>query len=380
MIQHLLGVSYRAAMKLASATETASCTLKDGGRYESSHLLSILEDTIDAFDDLARHARRLGLETVDVLQRWTQEAILTKSRARLDLLLAEKHSDAEASHGLPNQLSQEEQKRPLEEDFFQELYIPVRNTAWPNSQYPTRAQYLPASATDTAHSSDSDAEASHGLAMLQAAEDDDRRRQSSHIRFSSSYESQRNSRQQHLLPQPDASDSDDYGSIDMASFGGGYDVGRMTYGGEPSVLAAGCDSENHNPASTLPATPEQQEPMTGKRSLGKLAKRAMLSEAVLAKVREIKAHEEAEKSMEDGSQSRKSSQRRESSASLLSNEADEEEAGAEDAGAEEAGEDDAGDDDANEDDADENDVDENDADVVELLKRWTRLDLAAAKY
>ena len=81
--------------------------------------------------------------------------------------------------------------------------------------------------------------------MLAMAEEDDRRRQSgssqlgnNQIRFSSGYGSTRSPRHQHLMPRNEASDSDDYGTVDMASFGGGYDV-HMTYGGDPTALAAG---------------------------------------------------------------------------------------------------------------------------------------------
>ena len=98
------------------------------------------------------------------------------------------------------------------------------------------------------YSSDSDAEAAAGLEMLRMAEEDDRRRQSTGSqfqRFSSGYGSQRSSRQQHLAPPQEASDSDDYGAVDMSSFGGGYDV-HMTYGGDPSVLAAGGDINGYD--------------------------------------------------------------------------------------------------------------------------------------
>ena len=106
------------------------------------------------------------------------------------------------------------------------------------------------------YSSDSDAEASQGLAMMRQAEEDDVRRHSnsSQIRFSSGYGSQRSSRQQPLLmPQPEASDSDDYGAVDMSSFGGGFDVGQMSYGGNPSVLAAGGEINGHD-AYSQPAS------------------------------------------------------------------------------------------------------------------------------
>ena len=92
-------------------------------------------------------------------------------------------------------------------------------------------------------SDESDAEAAQGLAMMRMAEEDDERARrhsgASQIRFSG-YGSQRNSRSQHLAPPQEVreSDSDDYGTVDMSSFGGGYDVG-MHYGGDPNVLAAG---------------------------------------------------------------------------------------------------------------------------------------------
>ena len=47
------------------------------------------------------------------------------------------------------------------------------------------------------------------------------------------------------MPHPEGSDSDDYGTVDMSSFGGGYDV-HMTYGGDPSVLAAGGDINGYD--------------------------------------------------------------------------------------------------------------------------------------
>lgn len=98
------------------------------------------------------------------------------------------------------------------------------------------------------YSSDSDAEATQGLAMMRMAEEDDAwRRQSggSQMRFSSGYGSQRTSQQQYLMPHREASDSDDYGGVDVSSYGGGYDV-HMTYGGDPSVLAAGGDINGYD--------------------------------------------------------------------------------------------------------------------------------------
>ena len=166
------------------------------------------------------------------------------------------------------QLSVEEQEALSQEDLFQQVENAVMATGRSGGHSPTisvsqpphdasrPASYAPSSPgvhrngsvvnghlspapPQETSSSDSDAEATHGLAMLQMAEEDDRRRStSSQIRFSSGYGSQRSSRQQHLMPPPEASDSDDYGTVDMSSFGGGYDV-HMTYGGDPSVLAAG---------------------------------------------------------------------------------------------------------------------------------------------
>ena len=87
------------------------------------------------------------------------------------------------------------------------------------------------------YSDESDVEAAQGMAMLQQAEADERNRQSSggQTRFSG-LGSQRNSRGPQQ--QGNASDSDDYGAVDMTSFGGGYDV-HLSYGGDPAQLAAG---------------------------------------------------------------------------------------------------------------------------------------------
>ncbi|KAK5170356.1 Rho guanine nucleotide exchange factor [Saxophila tyrrhenica] len=177
------------------------------------------------------------------------------------------------------ELSLEEQERLTQEDLFQQVESAVLNAgrttghspAISVSQPPTSGGTTPLFAPSSPHvyrsgsnangslspapadpqySSDSDAEASAGLAMLQMAEEEDvRRRQSagSQMRFSNGYGSQRSSRQQqHLMPQPEASDSDDYGGVDMSSFGGGYDV-QMTYGGDPSALAVGGEANGHDP-------------------------------------------------------------------------------------------------------------------------------------
>lgn len=92
---------------------------------------------------------------------------------------------------------------------------------------------------DTQYSSDSDVEATQGLAMMQLAEDEDARRQSGgdQSRFNG-YGSQRASRGALHAD----SDSDDYGAVDMSSFGGGPDNVHLTYGGDPSQLAAGGEA------------------------------------------------------------------------------------------------------------------------------------------
>ncbi|EMC94063.1 hypothetical protein BAUCODRAFT_36535 [Baudoinia panamericana UAMH 10762] len=86
------------------------------------------------------------------------------------------------------------------------------------------------------YSDDSDAEATQGLAMIQQAEEEERRQSSgSQLRFSN-YGSVRDSRQSQ--PQQSAgtaSDSDDYGGYDVSAFTG-PDV-QMSYGGnDPSQL------------------------------------------------------------------------------------------------------------------------------------------------
>lgn len=106
---------------------------------------------------------------------------------------------------------------------------------------------------DQAYSSDSDAEATQGLAMMRMAEEDDARRQSSgsQMRHSGGYGSQRNS-QTHRHTQREASDSDDYGAVDMSTFGGGYEV-PMTYADNPNQYPSGGayrpDLNGHDPYS-----------------------------------------------------------------------------------------------------------------------------------
>ena len=116
--------------------------------------------------------------------------------------------------------------------------------------------HLHPGAAEQQNSSDSDAEAAQGLAWMQEADADEARRRqsgSSQIRFSGGYGSQRGSQQvqQHLMPAPEASDSDDYGTVDMSSFGG-YDV-QMTYGGDPSTLAVGGDINGYDNYSQPPS-------------------------------------------------------------------------------------------------------------------------------
>ncbi|KAF2163200.1 hypothetical protein M409DRAFT_26244 [Zasmidium cellare ATCC 36951] len=86
------------------------------------------------------------------------------------------------------------------------------------------------------YSSDSDAEATQGLAMIAAAEAEDARRISSGSQvLTSNFGSQRAPRQ--YQRHPEASDSDINFGVDMSSITG-YDVG-LSYGGDPSQLAAG---------------------------------------------------------------------------------------------------------------------------------------------
>lgn len=118
-----------------------------------------------------------------------------------------------------------------------------------------RNGHLHPGAAEHLSGSDSDVEAAHGLAMMAMAEEDDlRRRQSggSNMRLSSGFGSQRASNNQYLTPYPEASDSDDYGGVDMGSYGGGYDV-QMTYGGDPSVLAVGGDINGYDAYSQPPS-------------------------------------------------------------------------------------------------------------------------------
>ncbi|EME45830.1 hypothetical protein DOTSEDRAFT_71505 [Dothistroma septosporum NZE10] len=91
---------------------------------------------------------------------------------------------------------------------------------------------------EAAYSSDSDAEATQGLAMMQMADEEDRRQSSgSQMRFGTSG-SLRMSRPQ-PPPPPEGSDSDGpaFAGADLSSFAG-YDV-PMSYGGGPAQLAAG---------------------------------------------------------------------------------------------------------------------------------------------
>ena len=105
---------------------------------------------------------------------------------------------------------------------------------------------------DAHYSSDSDAEAAHGLAMMQLAEEADARRQSSGNRSSFGTISGYQTRAQRQPQQPDVSDSEEFAGVDMTTFGGGYDV-QMTYGGDPSQLAAGGEVNGYGhsqPASS----------------------------------------------------------------------------------------------------------------------------------
>ncbi|KAF2482727.1 CNH domain-containing protein [Neohortaea acidophila] len=114
--------------------------------------------------------------------------------------------------------------------------------------------HLHPAAAEHVYSSDSDAEAAQGLAMMQMADEDEARRRQSgggQTRFGSGYASQRGSLPQPLPLPPEASDSDDYGAVDMTSFGG-YDV-HMAYGGDPSTLAVGGEMNGYNHYSQPPS-------------------------------------------------------------------------------------------------------------------------------
>lgn len=125
-------------------------------------------------------------------------------------------------------------------------FLPPTHSAPLSSRHDSRASrngtlnghlspVVPPNFQETHYSSDSDVEATQGLAMMRMAEEDDARRQSGgdQLRFTG-LGSPRDSRQQ----DPDDSDSDDFAGVDMTSFGGGHDV-HLTYGGDPSQLAAG---------------------------------------------------------------------------------------------------------------------------------------------
>ncbi|KAI7330875.1 hypothetical protein KC315_g5438 [Hortaea werneckii] len=115
------------------------------------------------------------------------------------------------------------------------------------------------------YSDESDAEAAQGLAMMQMAEEDDRRRQS----VSGSMGGQTRFNGYGSLRQPrstaagGASDSDDYGAVDVSALGGGYDVGAMSYGGDPSQLTVTSShpSENANGVEYTPPVSSQHSSM-----------------------------------------------------------------------------------------------------------------------
>lgn len=109
-------------------------------------------------------------------------------------------------------------------------------------------------------SDESDAEAAQGLAMMRMAEEDEVRRRSR--TGLSGYGSQRNSRPQHLSPHSaglgSESDENGYGTVDMSSFGGGYDV-QMSYGGtDPSQLTVGHEVNGYGAS---PAVSSQHSSM-----------------------------------------------------------------------------------------------------------------------
>ncbi|KAF2768372.1 hypothetical protein EJ03DRAFT_383408 [Teratosphaeria nubilosa] len=94
----------------------------------------------------------------------------------------------------------------------------------------------PAPPVDLQSSDESDAEANQGLAMLRMADEEDARRESqgSQAPFNG-YGSQR----VHPQSAGGASDSDDYGAVDMTSFGGGFAAPMTGFGNDPSQLTIG---------------------------------------------------------------------------------------------------------------------------------------------
>jgi hypothetical protein len=110
--------------------------------------------------------------------------------------------------------------------------------------------HLSPMAQEQHYNTDSDPEAAQGLAMMAEADREDevrRESQGSQPRFSG-YGSVRNSRT-HGQTAGGASDSEDYPTVDMSSFGGpGFDV-QMSYGGnDPSQLTVGAPIEHTNGA------------------------------------------------------------------------------------------------------------------------------------
>jgi hypothetical protein len=126
-----------------------------------------------------------------------------------------------------------------QDELFDDVENAVMNAGRPFGASPQRN--TPAVGTQNGHiphdDSGSDAEAAQGLNMLRLAEEEDARRQSNSGQTPfGGYGTKGDARQ--TAQQTAESDSDDYGNLDMTSFGGGYDV-QMTYGGDPSQLAAG---------------------------------------------------------------------------------------------------------------------------------------------
>lgn len=117
------------------------------------------------------------------------------------------------------------------------VHIPPRSNVNGGSHLSPRPQNAP---YDPPYSSDSDVEGTQGVEMMRLAEEEESRRQSSGGQLP--FNGLGSQRRSHAA-QPDGSDSDDYGNVDMSSFGGGYDV-QMTYGGDPNQLAMGGET-NH---------------------------------------------------------------------------------------------------------------------------------------
>ena len=162
------------------------------------------------------------------------------------------------------QLPSEMEEALTQGDLFQQVEDAVASLGQSSYGAPHRGNYPPSSLgvhregsivdahlspapPQDQYSSDSDAEARQGLAMMQAAaDDDDRRAHGNGPGRSSGYRRQLNSIEGRIVRPPEETDSDDdFAGVDMSSFGGGYDA-HMTYGGDSSVLEDIGDVKDHD--------------------------------------------------------------------------------------------------------------------------------------